>query len=136
MKGTSSTRLPSHLGLVVGGEHVLADSENDRDITADLNLMVLAADHGFLAGQHLGGILRIDEGFQALFPDRIEGDDRYASFSRFLQRMEEAGAVRARILAKEKHCVAFGEVIEYRGPDADADRLFQSHARGLVAHVG
>ena len=123
------------LGRVVGGEYMLADAQNDRDVATDLDLMVLTADDRFLAGQHLGGILRIDERLEALFADRIEGDDLNAAFGRLLQGVQESRAVRTRILAEEKHRIAFGKIIEYGGADANADRLFEGHARGLVTHV-
>src|SRR6185312_7918246 len=114
---------------------MLADAQNDSDVATDLDLMVLTADDSFLAGKHLGGILRVDERLKALFPDRIEGNDLNAAFGCFLQGVQEPRAVRTRILTKEKHRIAFGKIIEDGGADAYADRLFESHARGLVTHV-
>ena len=53
MKATSSTRLPSALASSSAAKTCLQMPEHDRDITAGLDLMILAADPGLLAGQHL-----------------------------------------------------------------------------------
>src|SRR5664279_3639723 len=124
------------LGLVVRGEDVLADAEHDRDVAADLDLMILAADPGFLAGQHFCRILRVDEGFKTLFPHRIEGDDLNATLRRILQRVEKPRTVRAGVLSEEEHRVAIGQIIEDDGADTDADDLLQADRRRFVAHVG
>ena len=124
------------LGLVVGGEDMLADAEHHRDVAADLDLMVLTADPGFLAGQHLRRILRVDEGLQPFFPHRVEGDDLHAALGRILQRMQETRTVRAGVLAEEEHRIAIRKVIVDDGADPDADDLLQRDRRRFVAHVG
>ena len=44
---------PLRLGGVVGGKHVFADAGKDSDVAARLHLVVLRADAGLLARQHL-----------------------------------------------------------------------------------
>ena len=127
--------MPCFLSLVVGGEDMLADAEDHRDIAARPHLMVLRADPRLLAGQHLGRALRVDEDLEPLFPDRVEGDDLDTALRGFLQRVEKARAVRARVLTEEEHRVAFGEIVEHHRADADADHFLQRDRCRLVAHV-
>ena len=123
------------LRLVVSGEDALAEAENRGDVAAWPNLVILSADAGLVAGQHLADVLWVDEIFEALFANRIEGDDRNASPRDVLKRMEKAGTVRSRILAKEEHGVAFLKVAVDDRADPDADQFLERHRGRLVAHV-
>ena len=64
---------------VIGREHRLAKAEYGGDIATRFHLVILRADPGRLAGQHLCRALRIDEFDQSLFAHGIERDDLDAS---------------------------------------------------------
>ena len=61
------------------------DHAHDRcRIAARPHLVVLGADDGGLWAEHFPGRLRIDETHQALFTQRVEGDDGHVTLTRFL----------------------------------------------------
>ncbi len=123
------------LGRIVRGEDMLADPDDDGDVAANLHLVVLAADLRRLSCQHLRRVLGIDEDFQALFTHGIEGDDLNASLGGVLERMQEAWAVRSRVLAEKEHRITVAEVVEDHSPNAGPNQFFERHGRRFVAHV-
>ena len=125
----------SPLCVVICRKHALADAEDRGDVAAGANLMVLRADAGLTAGQHLADVLGVGEIFEALLPHRIESDDRHASLGDVLKRMEKPRAVRPRILAKKEHGVAFLKIVINDRADADPDQFLQRHRCRFVAHV-
>ncbi len=113
----------------------LADARERRKVATDLHLVVLRADAGLLAGQHLRRRLRIEERLEPAFAQRIEGDDRHAATRGLLQRVQHPRAVAAHVLAEEEDAFRLGEVVERDRSHRDADARRQRDRRGLVAHV-
>lgn len=128
--------LTLRLSGVVAGEDVFTHSENGSDVAARFQLMILRADLRFMAGDHLGWILRIDEEFESSLPNRIEGDYLHAAPRRILQGMQKARTVRAGILAEEEHGIAALQILIDAGADAGAENFGECDRGRLVAHVG
>ena len=85
--------------------------------------------------QHLNRRLRVGEFLEATFAQRIERDNRHATFTYLLQLVQHARAVDPHILAEEHHAVRVFEILDFHRADRHSDRLRQSDRRALVAHV-
>jgi len=103
---------------------------------AGLHLVILAGDAGLPAREQLVGTLRVDENLEPLLAHGIEGDDLDTPLHRILKGVQEAWAVRTRVLAEKEHRIADLEVVVDDGPDGRADDLLQADGGGLMAHVG
>ena len=134
--GIDDPRRPRRACGIVRVDDAFANSGEGREVAADLDLMILGADHGGLVGRHLQGRQRIDKTDQSRLAQRIEGHDRDAAFARLLQLMQHAGTVRADVLAEEKDALGVFEVFQDDGTHRHSDRLWQPYRGALVAHIG
>ena len=111
------------LGLIVHSKQRLRHADEDGEIAARLELV------------HLNRGLRIDEALEAAFAQRIERDNRNATFAHLLQLVQHARTVDPHILAEEHHAVGVLEIFDFHRADRNSDRLRKSDRRALVAHV-
>ena len=121
----------------VGGQHVLAEAHQAprcrrRAAPADTCERASVARPVSISMR----VLRIDETLESPFAHRVEGDDLAAALDRLLQRMQEARAVRAGVLAEIEDRVAMLEIFQHAGADRRTDNLLQRDRSRLVAHVG
>ena len=124
------------LCCIVSRQHMLAEPEQHGDIAARLYLVILAGKLCRVTAHHRHWILRTDHALEPALAHGVEGHDPAAALYRCLQVMQEARAVRACILAKEKDRIAMLEIVEHDSADRRADHLLQGDGCRLVAHVG
>src|SRR5262245_27914520 len=101
------------LRLVVHGEQRLRHADEHGEIATRLQLVILRADPRLRESQQLDGGLRIGKTLKSALTQRIEGDDRRATFAHLLQLVQHARAVDPYILTEEHHVVGMVEVFDF-----------------------
>jgi hypothetical protein len=117
---------PIDEGAVEPGEEGLIPTESHRQV--QIGQLDAAPDHPV----HPLGILEADE---AGLGKGVHRDDPGAVALGLLEGGEHPGVVRARVLADDDQQVGVMDVVERDAALADADRLGQGDAGGLVTHV-
>ena len=102
----------------------------------DLDLMILRADPGRVAGQHLRRALRVGEVSSPRSRSGLKVTIGTPRLRRILQIVQHSRAVADRHSVRRRRCVGMCEIVEDTVPTGDADALRQRHRGGLVAHVG
>ena len=74
-----------------------------------------------LVGEHLDGLLRMQESFQAAFAQRIETDHLGTALQRLAQRFEHARVVGAGVLAKYEDRIGVVEIFQRYRALTDTD---------------
>ena len=80
-------------------------------------------------------VLRVAEGDQASFGQRVDRDDGGTVALGLLESAEHARVVRPRVLAGDEDQLGGVDVVERDGPLADADGLAEGDPTRFVAHV-
>ena len=111
------------IGLVVQGEQRLRHADEDGEIAARLELVILRTYLRLRKSQHLNRRLRVGESLEATFAQRIERDNRNATFAHLLQLVQHARTVDPHILAEEHHAVSVLEIFDFHRADRHSDRL-------------
>ena len=111
------------LGLIVHGEQRLRHADEDGEIAARVELVILRADLRLRQSQHLDRRLRIGEALEAALAQRIERDNRHAALTYLLQLVQHARAVDPDVLAEEHHAVGMLEIFDFHRADRHADSL-------------
>ena len=116
-------------------QQVLGDAAQYGQIAAKVGAQVEAVGWRVLVGEHLDGLLRMQESFQAAFAQRIETDHLGTALQRLAQRFEHARVVGAGVLAKYEDRIGVVEIFQRYRALTDTDGFGEGDAAGLVAHV-
>ncbi len=116
-------------------QQVLGDAAQYGQIAAKVGAQVEAVGWRVLVGEHLDGLLRMLESFQAAFAQWIETDHLGTALQRLAQRFEHARVVGAGVLAKYEDRIGVVEIFQRYRALADTDGFGEGDAAGLVAHV-
>ncbi len=120
---------------VVRFDQHLQESFEDRDVSANTDLMKPRTDGGRGQCRHLDRVLRRLEALKRPLAKGVEGDDGGAAPRRVAQARHHAGTVGARVLPEDEDTVRLVEIIQQDGALANAERKRQTDACRLVTHI-
>lgn len=126
-----------HEGLVdgaLGREDHLVEEPEEGLVAADADLEEEVVEGRSLDHAERG--LRVLEAFESGLGERVHRNDLRSGGLGLLQGGEHPGVVGAGVLSGDDDQVGVVEVFQGDGSLADADRLGECRAGGLVAHVG
>lgn len=119
---------------VLGLQQQQVQRLEEREIATGTDLQELIGDGGATADQ-AAGLLRVLEPDQPGLGQRVHSDDLAAVALGLLQSGEHPRMVGAGVLAHDEDQVCVVDVVQAHAALADAERLLQCEAAGLMAHV-